>query len=332
MKREVDLMEFRKYYGQVDVVETDKIYEVESTAGVSFVMPKEFHLFVDGILLSPIEALVDLTLDMRTALFGDAEGVDTPVCLKYLFGKFVANGDERKFYTVDPMKDTEEQMTDVIIEAEWDAKQGVSNCNWISEVQKKWGMCVKHQLTEAEDRYEMLGKQFWVISLSDCTDPSMLRARRRFLENRKRLIVESDKILQEFEENKAKYRAMMAQLMARLHESTPCVVWQDADQTFVSKEVEVCGKKCTETVDYRHDKLGWMELTARLEKEEYELKFKEAVQKIRQHSMEVTRLEDGSGICVRKIQPPGKFKVGEFKFSKMGWEELCAKLDFLVAD
>lgn len=337
MKQKMTLKDVWDYYGTSSIIQTHEGFEIYGEArGVTVVIPDEFYRFIDGSLIDPGMMLIDRMGWMRQELFGCLD-LCIPVLMSYAFGKLVAAGGKQRFYIQDPMESTDDSM-DVLVEANWDSHQRASNEGWILGVEKNWSGRIIYQKTVPEDSYEFHGTQVWVLRITRQMK-GMMRLKDDFFAWQRQKIEYSDEVLRNFEAKKGEYQRKILEVANRLVEECNFLLMRDesdADVTAVAEIILHNGRKALRQTTYRHDTVGLagilelLERELKLRRDEYARKFKMVAPEIVRHAMEITTLENGKGVRVRKIQPPTKFLVGEFAFDEEGWRRLHEECPFLV--
>lgn len=217
MKQKMTLQDVWGYYKTSSIIQTYGGFEFpDETRGFTLVIGShEFYRYFDGGLIDPAMMLVDRTGWMRRELFKSLE-LCTPVLLRYAFGKATKMvGEEMKFYMLDPMKPTIGLM-DILVEAEWDLRQGVSNEGWISEVEKNWsGGLILFKKTMPEDAYETRGKQVWILRAAPAM-MEIMKLKTDFHTWQRQMIERSDEILKKFEAEKEEYREKIVECLKDL--------------------------------------------------------------------------------------------------------------------
>lgn len=220
MKQKMALQDVWDYYKTSSIIQTYEGFEFsDETRGFALIIAShEFYQYSDGGLIDPTMMLVDRTGWMKRELLKSLE-LCTPVLLRYAFGKADVVDGKTRFYMLDPMKSTL-GLVDILVEAEWDLRQGVSNEGWISEVEKNWGGTILFKKTMPEDIYETRGKQVWILRAMPAM-MEIMRLKTDFHTWQRQSIKRSDEILQKFEAEKERYRekiiGCLKQLSGRVH-------------------------------------------------------------------------------------------------------------------
>lgn len=339
MKRKITLKEVWNYYGTTGITRTPEGFEIhDENRGITVVIPDEFYQFIDGGLIDPAMMLVDRMGWMRREMFRSLD-LCVPVSMAYAFGRSVTVAGKEKFYVQDPMELTADSM-DIMVEAAWDLRQGVSNRGWTTEVEKNWGGSIIYQKTVPMDIYETQGVQIWVLHIMSSMS-EMMQLKDDFYTWQRQMIGYSDEVLRNFEVKKGEYQRKILEVANRLVEECDFLLMRDesnADVTAVAEITLLDGRKVLRQTTYRHDTVGlagileMLERELKLRRDEYVRKFKAVAPEIVRHAMEITTLENGKGVRIRKIQPPAKFLVGEFTFDEEGWRRLHEECSFLVKE
>lgn len=230
MKQKMTLQDVWDYYGTSSIIQTYEGFEFPDEArGFALVIAShEFYRYFDGGLIDPAMLLVDRTGWMKRELLKSLE-LCTPVSLRYAFGKATTVDGKTKFYMQDPTMPTVESM-DILVEAEWDLRQGVSNEGWIPEVEKNWsGGLILFKKTMPKDTYETRGKQVWILR----STPAMMeimKLKTDFYTWQRQMIERSDEVLKKFETEKEKYLEQIVDCLRGLPGRVHWIVAADEEE------------------------------------------------------------------------------------------------------